>query len=66
MLSHHIEIYPAGHPSGHPRLVWWCVRSPNDVAISGSSDDLDDALSIASSALQGVMKEAEASDERKD
>ena len=55
-MHHHIEVYPAGHPKGHPRLIWWCVRSPGDVAISGTSDDLGDALSIASSALLGVME----------
>lgn len=65
-MNHHIEVYPAGHRKGHPSLIWWCVRSPNDIAISGTSDDLDDALTMAGSALQGVMKEAEASNGRED
>ena len=58
-MNHHIEVFPAGHPNAHPRLVWWCVRSPNNVAISGTSDDMDDALRTASTALDAVMMEAE-------
>lgn len=59
-------LMPPGHRLGHPRLYAWEVSSDMEVHISGTSDDLSDAADMATSALQGVMKEAEASDERKD
>lgn len=57
MIPHHLELYPPAHPHGCQKLWFWRIKSPNDIAISGTSDDKQDALDQATSALEGVMQE---------
>ena len=57
MAHHHLELRVPGDPEGHPSLYFWCIRSPGDIAISGTSDDLSDACDVATSALQELTQE---------
>lgn len=61
-MNHYLRIFPPGHPFGNPKLWCWEVCSMNDVAVSGTSDDMQDCMDMASSALLGVMEEQEAAD----
>ncbi len=59
MIPHHLELRPPGHPDGHPSLYCWSINSTGDVLVSGTSDDLADALDQASSALLDTMGDRE-------
>lgn len=59
----YLRLYLPGHAFGHPKLYVWQVCSLNDIEISGTSDDLQDALDVSGAAL---VKVAEELDERKD
>lgn len=50
----YLRIFPPGHCFGHPDLWVWQVCSLNDVEMSGTSDDRDDAIATATSALDDV------------
>lgn len=58
-MNHYLRIYPPSHPLGHPRLWLWQVCSMGDVEISGTSDDKQDCVDMATSALDGVMQQEE-------
>lgn len=49
-----IRIYPPGHCLGHPSLWLWQVCSMCDIEMSGTSDDMQDAVDMATSAWADV------------
>lgn len=51
-----LRIYPPSHPLGHPRLWLWQVCSLCDIEISSTSDDKQDAVDVATSALDQVIE----------
>ncbi len=57
MPAHRLELFPPGHPDGAKTLWLWQVCSTGDVVVSGTSDDIEDAVSTATSALLDVMGE---------
>lgn len=57
-MNYLVCLYPPAHPMGHPRLWFWQICSDNDIEMSGTSDDKQDAFDCASTALDAVMMEA--------
>lgn len=60
-MSYHIEVYPPGHPNGVKHhsgtygLWLWEVHSANDIEMSGTSDERQDAIDQATTALDELM-----------
>ena len=52
----YLRIYPPAHCFGHPTLWLWQACSLNDVEMSGTSDDRQDALDTACNALDDIME----------
>lgn len=51
----YLRIYPPGHVFGHPKLWVWQVCSLSDVETSGTSDERQDAIDQATTALDELM-----------
>ena len=49
-----IRLYPPGHCLGHPTLWLWQVCSMCDIEMSGTSDDMQDAMDTMSTAWASV------------
>lgn len=56
-MNFYLRIYPPGHPFGSTKLWHWEVCSLNEIQISGTSDDQQDCMDVATSALDGVMQQ---------
>jgi len=54
----YLRLYPPGHVFGNKKLYVWQVCSLNDIEISGTSDDLQDALDVSSAALVKLIEES--------
>lgn len=53
--QHFLRIYPPDHPLGLRGLWFWQVCSLHDIEVSGSSDDKQDCIDVAMSALDDVI-----------
>jgi len=52
----YIRIYPPGHCFGNAKLWIWQVCSLNDIEMSGSSDDMQEAMDMAMNAWRDVSE----------
>lgn len=51
-----LRIYPPSHPLGNRSLWLWQVCSLNDIEMSGTSDDRQDAIDQATTAMDDVTE----------
>ena len=53
---HYLRIMPPNHPYGAKGLWYWEVLSEGDTEMSGTSDDRQDAIDQATTALDEVTE----------
>lgn len=51
-----LRLYPPAHPMGHPALWLWQLCSMNDIEMSGTSDDRQDAIDQATTAMDTLTE----------